>query len=125
MKTTLSHRNEAMPLIGAFLIDFVTVDFESDSKIAKEILKEFHKSCNFDNDDNCNFLLDSPIPSAGWYFAKLFLSGQFVKKLYELNSEQIDNSKGKKFEDKFVSWLGVKFKTRKCEAYIKIAREMK
>jgi hypothetical protein len=125
MKTTLPHRNEAMPLIGAFLIDFVTVDFESDSKIAKEILKEFQKSCNFDNDDNRNYLLDSPITSAGWYFAKLFLSGRFVKMLYELNSEQIDNSKGKKFEDKFVSWLGVRFKTRKCEAFIKIAPEMK
>ena len=85
-----------MPLIGAFLIDFVTVDFESDGKIAKEILHEFQKNCNIDNDDNRNFVLDSPIPSAGWYFAKLFLSGQFVKKLYELNSDQIDNSKDKK-----------------------------
>ena len=113
-----------MPLIGAFLIDFASIDFESDGKIAKEILNEFRKSCNFDNDER-NFLLDSPIPSAGWYFAKLFLSGLFVKKLYELNSEQIDNSKGKKFEDKFVSWLAIEFKTRKCEAYIKIASEMK
>ena len=114
-----------MPLIGAFLIDFVTVDFESDGKIAIEILHEFQKNCNIDNDDDRNFVLDSPIPSAGWYFAKLFLSGQFVKKLYELNSDQIDNSKGKKFEDKFVYWLGIKFKIRKCEARIKIASEMK
>ena len=114
-----------MPLIDAFLIDFVTVDFESDSKIAKEVLYEFQKNCNYDNDDNCNFVLDAPIPSAGWYFAKLFLSSQFVKKLYELNSDQIDNSKGKKFEDKFVSWLSINFKKRKCEAHLKIASEMK
>jgi len=114
-----------MPLIGAFLIDFVTVDYESDSTIANEILQEFQVNCNLGNDDDRNFVLDSPIPSAGWYFAKLFLSGQFIKKLYDLNSEQIDNSKGKKFEDKFVSWLGIKFKTRKCEAHIKIAPEMK
>jgi hypothetical protein len=114
-----------MSLIDAFLIDFETVDFESDSKIAKEVLYEFQKNCNYVNGDNCNFVLDSPITSAGWYFAKLFLSGQFVKKLYELNTDQIDSSKGKKFEDKFVSWLTANFKKRKCQAYLKIASEMK
>ena len=114
-----------MSLIDAFLIDFETVDFESDSKIAKEVLYEFQKNCNYDNSDNRNFVLDSPIPSAGWYFAKLFLSGHFVKKLYELNTDQIDSSKGKKFEDKFVSWLTANFKKRKCQAYLKIASEMK
>ena len=98
-----------MSLIDAFLIDFETVDFESDSKIAKEILYEFQKNCNYDNEDNCNFVLDAPILSAGWYFAKLFLSGQFVKKLYELNSDQIDKSKGKKFEDKFCFLVKCKF----------------
>ncbi|HET7149711.1 MAG TPA: hypothetical protein VFI73_14585 [Candidatus Nitrosopolaris sp.] len=114
-----------MPLIDAFLLDFETVDFESDSKIAKEVLYEFQKNCDYEFGDNRNFVLDSPIPSAGWYFAKLFLSGQFVKKLYDLNSDQIDNSKGKKFEDKFVSWLSTNFKKKKCEAYLKIASEMK
>ncbi|MFZ0512201.1 MAG: hypothetical protein WAM14_11395, partial [Candidatus Nitrosopolaris sp.] len=66
-----------------------------------------------------------PMYRAGWYFAKLFLSGKFVKRMYELNLDQIDNSKGKKFEDTFVSWLSIKFKTRKCDAYLKIASEMK
>lgn len=113
-----------MPSIDAFLIDFETIDFESDSAIAKEVLWNFQKYCNFGNDD-CNFVLDSPTYRAGWYFAKLFLSGEFVKRLYELNLNEIDNSKGKKFENKFVTWLGIKFKTTKCDAYLKIASEMK
>lgn len=113
-----------MPFIDAFLIDFETIDFESDSKIAKEVLREFQRDCNFDNDDR-NFVLDSPTYRAGWYFAKLFLSGKFVKRLYELNLNQIDNSKGKKFEDSFLTWLSIKFKTKKCDAHLKIASEMK
>ncbi|MGB8937966.1 MAG: hypothetical protein WCC17_22990 [Candidatus Nitrosopolaris sp.] len=113
-----------MPFIDAFLIDFVTIDFESDSKIAKEILREFQKDCNLDNDD-CDFVLDCPMYRAGWYFAKLFLSREFVKRLYQLNSNQIDNSKGKKFENNFLIWLSIKFKTKKCNAYLKIASEMK
>lgn len=113
-----------MSNIDAFLIDFVTIDFEIDSKIAKELLSEFQKNCNLDNDDG-DFVLDCPVYRAGWYFAKLFLSREFVNRLYKLNFNQIDNSKGKKFEDKFISWLSIKFKSRNCGAQLKIAPEMK
>jgi hypothetical protein len=113
-----------MPNIDAFLIDFVTIDFEIDSKIAKEVLIELQKVCNLDNHDS-NFVLDSPTYRAGWYFAKLFLSKEFVKRLYKLNFNEIDNSKGKKFEDNFISWLNLKFRSKKCEAQLKIASEMK
>jgi hypothetical protein len=113
-----------MPNIDALLIDFVTIDFESDSKIAKEVLGEFQKDCNLDNHDS-DFVLDCPIYRAGWYFAKLFISSEFIKRLYKLNFNQIDNSKGKKFEDNFITWLSIKFKSKKCEAQLKIASEMK
>ncbi|HXX95548.1 MAG TPA: hypothetical protein VEL11_00315 [Candidatus Bathyarchaeia archaeon] len=113
-----------MPNIDAFLIDFVTTDFESDSKIAKEVLIELQKVCNLDNHDS-DFVLDSPMYRAGWYFAKLFLSKEFAKRLYNLNLNEIDNLKGKKFEDNFISWLSIKFKSKKCEAQLKTASEMK
>jgi hypothetical protein len=54
----------------------------------------------------------------------LFLSGQFVEKLCEINSDEIGGSRGKKFEDKFVSWLSAKLRNSNCEAQLKIAREM-
>jgi hypothetical protein len=111
-----------MPNIDAFLIDFVSTDFESDSKVAKEVLSELQKDCNLANHD---FVLDCPMYRAGWYFAKLFLSREFVKRLYKLNFNQIDNLKGKKFEDNFIAWLRIKFKSKKCEAQLKIASEMK
>jgi hypothetical protein len=110
--------------IGTFILDFQTTSFESDSKIAIEMLSEYQKICNFSDDHN-TFALDNPVSSAGWSFAKLFLSGQFVEKLYEINSNEIDNSQGKKFEDKFVSWLGTRLKNSECDAQIKIAMEMK
>jgi hypothetical protein len=113
-----------MPNIDAFLIDFVTIDFESDSKIAKEVLSGFQRDCNLDNHP-FDFVLDCPMYRAGWYFAKLFLSREFVKSLYKLNFNQIDDSKGKKFEDNFISWLGLKFRSNKCQAQLKIAPEMK
>ncbi len=113
-----------MVVLSTFILDFQTRYFGSDSKIAIEMLSEYRKMCNFDNDYNA-FVLDYPVPSAGWSFAKLFLSGQFVEKLYETNSNEIDNSKGRKFEDKFISWFNTKLKNNKCEAWIKIASEMK
>jgi hypothetical protein len=114
-----------MVVFGTFILDFQTINFEFDSKIAIEILSHYQKTCNFDDYGRNAFALDTPISSAGWSFAKLFLSGQFVEKLYKLNSNEIDLSKGKKFEDKFVAWLNTKLKNSKCEAQLKIASEMR
>ena len=113
-----------MSLIDAFLLDFVTINFDEDSKIAKSILQEFQTN-NGGNDGKDSFLLDNPVSSAGWCFAKLFLSAQFVKSIYENNMNQIINSKGKKLEEKFVAWLNTEFKRKKCGAKIKIASEMR
>ena len=125
---------------NTFILDFQTTNFENDSKIALETLNQYQKACgNADgggggggaNDNNSNslereyFALDPPVSSAGWSFAKLFLAGQFIEKLYHLYPEKIEKSKGKKFEDKFVSWLAKELEDRKCQAKIKIAAEMR
>ena len=113
-----------MVLFGTFILDFQTIDFEFDSKVAMQILSEYRKICRF-ADDSDTFALDNPISSAGWSFAKLFLSGAFVERISEIKAYEIDNSRGKKFEDKFVSWLNAKLKAYKCTAQVKIAMEMR
>src|SRR5919197_510560 len=77
------------------------------------------KICHFAN-DNDTFALDNPISSAGWSFAKLFLSGEFVERLCEIKADEIESSRGKKIEDKFVSWLNAKLKDSYCKAQVKI-----
>lgn len=108
-------------IIGTFIIDFQTVDFEPDAKIARDMLSEFQKSCQLEN----MYALDEPVRSAGWHFAKMFLAGQFVEKLYASHGYEIDGSKGKKFEDKFIAWIAQQLKNRGCGAQIKMAPEMK
>jgi hypothetical protein len=110
--------------IGTFILDFQTTNFESDSKIARDVLYGYQKLCNLYDDRN-TFALDDPVSSAGWSFAKLFLSGEFIEKIYEVNSNEIDRIRDKKFEDKFVSWLNMRLKSNKCGAQVKIAMEMK
>jgi hypothetical protein len=121
---------------NTFILDFQTTNFENDSKIALETLNQYQKARGNEDDDdgddnNSNslereyFALDPPVSSAGWSFAKLFLAGQFIEKLYHLYPEKIEKSKGKKFEDKFVSWLAKELEDRKCQAKIKIAAEMR
>ena len=61
----------------------------------------------------------------GGHLLSCFFPGQFVEKLFEINSGEIGGSRGKKFEDKFVSWLSAKLRNSNCEAQLKIAREMK
>ena len=108
-------------IIGTFIIDFQTIDFEPDAKIAIDFLSGWQKTSEMEN----AFALDPPVPSAGWSFAKMFLAGQFVEKIYAMHSHDINTSKGKKFEDKFVAWLQKELKNRGCGAQIKMAPEMK
>lgn len=114
--------------IGTFIIDFQSTNFDDDSKIALGMLHAYQTPFNGANpqyQDQELFVLDPPVSSAGWSFAKLFIAGQYIEKLYQMYSEQIEKSKGKKFEDKFVSWLAKELEGSKCQAKIKIAQEMK
>jgi hypothetical protein len=108
-------------IIGTFILDFQTIDFEPDAKVAVAMLAQMQKDCQIEN----SFALDDPVQSAGWYFAKMFLAGQFVEKIYVRHGFEIDGLKGKKFEDKFIAWLAMQLKNRGCGAQIKKAPEMK
>lgn len=108
-------------IIGTFILDFQTIEFESDSRIAISLLEEYQNACRLQN----QFALDPPFSSAGWSFSKLFLAADFVEKLYAQCGYEINVSKGKRFEDKFISWLGIQLKNKGCSAQIKMAQEMK
>jgi hypothetical protein len=108
-------------IIGTFIIDFQTVEFETDSKIASDMLDSFQSEFKLTD----AYALDDPMDSAGWSFAKLFMAGQLVEYIYTKNEAAVNSSRGKKFEDKFISWLGLELKGKGCNAQIKIAREMK
>jgi hypothetical protein len=108
-------------IIGTFILDFQTIDFEPDAKIAVDMLSDYQRMCKLQN----LFALDPPVQSVGWSFAKMFLAGQFVEKIYTNHAYEIDASKGKKFEEKFIAWLQKELKKRGCCAQIKMAPEMK
>jgi hypothetical protein len=107
--------------MGTFILDFQTIDFEPDAKIAVDMLSDYQKIYQLEN----SFALDPPVQSLGWSFAKMFLAGRFVEKIYADQAYKIEASKGKKLEDKFVAWLQKELKNRGCSAQIKIAPEMK
>ena|SRR5262249_51128604 len=105
-----------MEPLTTFILDFQTQssNFASDFIIAMSLLSKYQRICHFENKEV--FAIDPPVTSAGWSFAKLFISGQFVEKIYESDRQGVDGSKGKKFEDKFVSWLNTALKNFSCRA---------
>lgn len=107
--------------MGTFILDFQTVDFERDSQIANSFIAGLQQECELEN----QFALDPPVDRAGWSFAKLFLSGQFVEELYARRGYEVDRSKGRRFSDKFIAWLAGQLKDKGCGAQVKPAPEMK
>lgn len=106
--------------LGTLILDFMSTDISTDSEIATALLSQLKDECGFDQSLEAFAILD-PVQSAGWIFSKLFIAGQFIEKLYDSNTEEIDKSKGKKFSDKFVYWLSYKLKERSCRAQIKLS----
>jgi hypothetical protein len=109
---------------STFILDFMTIYFELDSNILLEMLSYYKKICRFNKEDDI-FDLAQPVSNAGWSFSKLFLAGGFVERLYQANTDDINDSRGKKFEEKFVSWLSTKLNDSKCKAQIKMSIEMR
>lgn len=108
-------------MFGTFIIDFQTIEFDADARVARDFLTTMQRACQLEN----AFALDEPVRSAGWSFAKMFLSGQFVDEIYSRHSHEIDRARGKKIEDKVTAWLGEQLNLRGCSAQIKMAPEMK
>jgi hypothetical protein len=54
-----------------------------------------------------------------------FIAGQFAEILCHRYCEEIKKSRGKRFKDRFVSWLSRKHEIKKCRAKIKVAPEMR
>lgn len=113
-----------MSYLGIIILDFLTINFKRDYDIAVILLSKYKNICGYGEDEEL-FAFQDPARSAGWNFSKLVISGQFVEKIYEVNHAEIDKSKGKRFPDKFVSWLSIKLKTEGCQAQIKLSTEMK
>jgi hypothetical protein len=111
---------------GTFILDFQSINFESDARIVTNILKRYLISCRLNPNESDNFFaLDHPVSTAGWSFSKLFLASQFVENLHMIYSDEINTMKGKKYEEKFVFWLTRRLKNSNCGAQIRIASEMK
>jgi hypothetical protein len=107
--------------LGTFIIDFQTTTFEHDARIANDLLSELQTNCKLKE----QYAIDEPMERAGWSFAKVFMSGQFVEKIRDGHGYEIEKSKGRKFEDRFIAWLANELKNRGCGANIKLAPEMK
>lgn len=104
-----------MPKVVAdFIIDFQSTDFEHDANIARNVLSDYSKTFSL-KDGSPSFVLEpAKRKSAGWSFGKLYLSLEFVQKLYDNNINTIKRSKGRHLEDRFIRWLNLVLQERGC-----------
>jgi hypothetical protein len=103
-----------------FILDFITTDFNRDSNIAITLLLHYKNACGYKSDEDV-FALEDPVSSAGW----IFFQAVHCWSKGNSNAGEIDQAKGKKFSDKFVSWLLSNLKAQDCRAQIKLSTAMK
>jgi hypothetical protein len=128
-----------LPLSTDYVLDFSSTDFESDSKTAVRFFSELVRGYFPDSDEKTNemFGLSQPEFVAGWYFAKLYLKSEFVRKIHDRNSYEfglIDPNQKPKVRGKVYTgdpflvvlstWINSKLKEQGCNAEVKIGYEM-
>ncbi len=129
-----------LPLSTDYVLDFSSTDFESDSKTTARVLLEFAGKCFPDSDEKTRsemFGLSQPEFVAGWYFAKLYLKSEFVRKIHDVNSYEfslIDPNQKPKVRGKLyigdpflvvlTTWINSRLREQGCNAEVKIGYEM-
>ena len=94
-----------MKAVNDFTIDFQSQHYDNEAALARKILTDLLAMLKMKDPSSHFGISDTRSTVAGWSFGKLFLSLELVQKLYETNRNEIEQSKGKTLEDKFISWL--------------------
>jgi hypothetical protein len=110
-----------MRAIADFTIDFQSQHYGEESTLARAILSDLIKQLGL-KDQGSFVMSDTSGQVAGWSFGKLFLSLEFVQKLYDGNSYEIDRSF---LGDKFIAWVNKLLVDKGCKTLVlKAADEM-
>ncbi len=100
----------------SIIVEIATTKYETDRVLVSSAMESLQSLCGVTN----GFLISEPMERFGWAFFKILFKGELLFAIQQKLSNQITMSKGKKFEDKFVSFLENFFEYKNCKVKVKL-----
>lgn len=101
--------------VRSTLLEIATTNYDSDVESIKTAMNSLQSICEVTD----GFLISEPVHRFGWTFFKILLKSQLWYAIPVKLEDKIQKSKGKKYEDKLVSFMADFFEQNNAKVKVK------
>jgi len=98
------------------IIEIATTQYENDREIVLNAMDELQSLCGVTE----GFLISNPMERFGWAFFKVLIKIELLSGMELKLGDQIAKTKGKKVEEKFVTFMTKFFETKNAKVKVKL-----
>ncbi|MDH2908185.1 MAG: hypothetical protein PXX83_08840 [Candidatus Nitrosotalea sp.] len=100
----------------ATILEIATTKYEIDLEIVSAAMGELQTLCGVKE----GFLISKPMERFGWAFFKVLIKTELFSGMELKLGDQIAKTKGKKFEDKFITFMTKFFENKNAKVKVKL-----
>src|SRR5574337_1003113 len=100
----------------ATILEIATTNYEIDLEIVSKAMAELQYLCEIKE----GFLISKPMERFGWSFFKVLIKIELLSGMELKLGDQIAKSKGKKIEEKFVTFMTKFFESKNAKVKVKL-----
>lgn len=100
----------------ATILEIATTNYEIDLAIVSAAMGELQSLCEIKE----GFLISKPMERFGWAFFKVLIKIELLSGMELKLGDQIAKSKGKKIEEKFVTFMTKFFESKNAKVKVKL-----
>lgn len=100
----------------ATILEIATTNYEIDLGIVSKAMAELQSLCEIKE----GFLISKPMERFGWAFFKVLIKIELLSGMELKLGDQIAKSKGKKIEEKFVTFMTKFFESKNAKVKVKL-----
>ena len=98
------------------ILEIATTKYENDREIVSTAMDELQSLCGVKG----GFLISNPMERFGWAFFKVLIKTELLSGIELKLGDQIAKTKGKKVEEKFVTFMTKFFETKNAKVKVKL-----
>jgi len=98
------------------ILQIATTKYENDREIVSTAMNELQSLCGITE----GFLISNPMERFGWAFFKVLIKTELLSGIELKLGDQIAKTKGKKVEEKFITFMTKFFETKNAKVKVKL-----
>ena len=98
------------------ILQIATTNYEPDREVVVAVMEEIQSLCGTKE----GFLVSEPMERFGWAFFKVLIKTELLAGMELKFGDQIAKTKGKKVEEKFVTFMTKLFESKNAKVKIKL-----